>query len=407
MTTTVSLAELNSPAVRTNPYPFYAELHGHGPVSAVEPGTSTYDFVVNGYAAASQVLRDPLLKVVDDSRTGSPSWETDPTLAIFMNSVMFNNEPRHARMRRMFNQVFTARRVAGLEPAVVDIVDGLLQRMEKQAAGGAAVDYMGLFAYPVPSNVMGELLGVPEADRAWYRPLATALGVVLEIGGRTPENVAKGDAASRQLCDYFTDLAAKRRADPRDDLVTALVQALDAAQASVTPEELLANLVVLFNAGFVTTTHLIGNGLTLLMDNPQQMAVLRAHPERSPEFVEEMLRVEVPTHFVIRWASADTEIAGVPIPEGSRVLILLAAANRDPARFPDPDTFDPTRADNQGLSFGAGAHFCLGAALARLEGQRAFTMLLDRFGSITLNREPPPPRQLMLRGHDELWINVS
>ncbi|HEY2794459.1 MAG TPA: cytochrome P450 [Micromonosporaceae bacterium] len=406
MTTTVSLAPLNTPEVRRNPYPFYAQLHEHGGVCAVESGS--YQFVVHGYEAASQVLRDPTLRVVDESQLGGlPTFEAEPTQAIFLNSVMFNNEPRHGRMRKMFNQVFTARRVAGLDSAVIDIVDGLLQRMEKQGADGAPIDYMGMFAYPVPSNVMGELLGVPEEDRAWYRPLAGALGVVLEIGGRTPETVAAADAASRQLAVYFTDLAAKRRVDPRDDLITSLVQAIDAEKASLSPEELLANLVVLFNAGFVTTTHLIGNGLTLLLDHPDAMAALRAAPERSPAFIEEMLRVEVPTHFVIRWASADTEIDGVTIPKGSRILILLAAANRDPRRFPDPDRFDPSRTDFQALSFGAGAHFCLGAALARLEGQRAFEMLLNRFDEIALNREPPTPRQLMLRGYDELWITVS
>ncbi|HKD96540.1 MAG TPA: cytochrome P450, partial [Micromonosporaceae bacterium] len=127
----------------------------------------------------------------------------------------------------------------------------------------------------------------------------------------------------------------------------------------------------------------------------------------APAYIEEMLRLEGPIHFMIRWSSADTEVAGVSIPAGSRILVLLAAGNRDPARFPDPDTFNPGRTDNQILSFGLGAHFCLGAALARLEGDRAFNMLLDRFPTITLDRPPGTPGQLMLRGHDQLWLRLG
>lgn len=404
---TVSLAPLNSPEIRANPYPFYAHLHTLGQAAAVEKGTSTYAAVVHGYDTASQVLRDARLRVVDDTKMGGPpKWEDEPTQAIFLNSVMFNNDPRHARMRGMFNRVFTARRVAGLDGAVVTIVDALLDRMASRTADGSPIDYMAAYAYPVPSNVMGELLGVPEEDRDWYRPRAAALGVVLEIGGRTPENVARADAASRELAAYFTDLMAKRRVDPHDDLLTALVQATDENHEILSKEELLANLVVLFNAGFVTTTNLIGNGLTLLLDRPDALELLRTRPDLAPAFVEEMLRVEIPTHFVIRWATEDMEIEGVPVKKDDRVLILLSAVNRDPRRYPDPDTFDPLRADNQGLSFGAGAHFCLGAALARLEGQRAFTKLLERFEEIKLDRTPPPPRQLMLRGHEELWVTL-
>lgn len=408
MTATVSLAPLWTDEIRRDPYPFYAGLHKLGPLCKVEEGTSRYQFVVHGYEVAGKVLRDPTLLVVDDTTLdATPNWETDPTQAIFMNSMMFNNDPRHARMRKLFNQVFTARRVAGLDPNVQRIIEDLLDRMAENGAGGTPIDYMASYAYPVPSDVMGEMLGVPKEDRAWYRPLAGALGVVLELGGSTRANVARADAASRELAAYFTKLCDLRRTDPRDDLISALVAALDAEQTALSTEELLANLVVLFNAGFVTTTHLIGNGLTLLLNHPEEMKALREQPDLAPAYVEEMLRVEVPTHFVIRFAAEDTDIAGTPVPKGSRVLILLSAANRDPARFPDPDVFDPGRVDNQALSFGSGVHFCLGAALARLEGQRAFTMLLDRFPDIRLDREPGIPRQLMLRGHDELWVTLN
>ncbi|HKD97068.1 MAG TPA: cytochrome P450, partial [Micromonosporaceae bacterium] len=388
---TVSLADLDSVEVRRDPYPWYARMHDHGPVAKVAK-PSRFDFVISGFAAANQLLRDPTIRVVDVTRMATtPTWEEHPTQSIFMNSVVFTNNERHMKMRKMFTTVFTPRRVAALEPAVSRIVSDRLERMARIAAAGEPVEFMSEFCYPVPSDVLGELLGVPEADRAWYRPLAATLGVVLELGGSTTENTRIADEASRQLLAYFDKLCDARRDDPRDDLVTALAQAMDEGTSRVSPEELLANLVVLFNAGFVTTTHLIGNGLTLLLDHPEAMAALRADPKLAPAYIEEMLRLEGPIHFMIRWSSADTEVAGVSIPAGSRILVLLAAGNRDPARFPDPDTFNPSRTDNQILSFGLGAHFCLGAALARLEGDRAFNMLLDRFPTITLDRPPGTP----------------
>lgn len=403
----VSLDALGSDEVRRDPYPFYAKMHEYGPVCRVAPG-GRFDYVVQGFAAANQLLRDPTIRVIDESRMEfRPTWEQHPTQSIFMNSVVFTNEERHMKMRKMFSSVFTPRRVARLEPAVERIVDERLTRIAKIAADGSPVDFMREFCYPVPSDVLGELLGVPESDRAWYKPLAATLGVVLELGGATAENTRDADDASRQLLAYFADMIEQRRAEPRDDLVTALAQAMDTGASRITPEELMANLVVLFNAGFVTTTHLLGNGLTLLLDHPDALAELRAKPALAPAYIEEILRLEGPIHFMIRWASADTEVAGVPIPRGSRILVLLAAGNRDPNRFADPDTFNPDRPDNQILSFGLGAHFCLGAALARIEGDRAFTMLLERFDRIRLDRPVSTPGQLMLRGHDELWIKVD
>ena len=400
MAAEVSLASLHTDEVRRDPYPFYAELHRHGPVCRVEPG-DRYSYVVHGYDAAAQVLRDSAtFKVMDETLLGAkPTWEGNRAHAVFMNSVFFTNAPRHTRMRRMFNQTFTPRRIAALEPAV--------DRLADQAAGGAKVDFMSEFAFPLPANVLGELLGVPEADRAWYRPRALALGAILELGGATPDNVAAANTASEEITAYFGELAALRRRDPRDDLITALVQATDADGAPMSEEELLANLIVVFNAGFVTTTHLLGNGLTLLLDRPEALARLRADASLTPRYVEEILRYEVPTHFSVRWAAADSEVAGVPIPAGCWVLVLLAAANRDPARFAHPDTFDPDRTETATLSFGGGAHYCLGAALARLEGQRGLAMLLDRFGDIRLAAPPGTPRQLMLRGHEQLWLTLA
>lgn len=402
---TVSLAPLHTDEGRRDPYRIYAELHKFGPICQVEPGQH-YSFVVHGYEASSQVLKDSTtFKVVDESLTTSQvSWEQSRAHAVFMNSVFFTNAPRHTRMRKMFNQAFTPRRINGLVPAIERMTGELLDRM----AGRDKLDFMSEFAFPLPANVLGELLGVPEQDRSWYRPRALALGALLELGASSPETIRAADQAAVEITEYFGELAAQRRTDPKDDLITALVQALEVDGQALDERELLANLIVVFNAGFVTTTHLLGNGLTLLLDHPSHFAALRERPELAPSYVEEILRCEVPTHFSVRWAAADATVAGVEIPKGSWVLVLLAAANRDPARFADPDRFDPSRFDgsraDQTMSFGAGAHYCLGAALARLEGISGLTMLLDRFPDIRLAEPPGTPRQLMLRGHEELWV---
>lgn len=221
----------------------------------------------------------------------------------------------------------------------------------------------------------------------------------------------QADTAAREMTAYFADLAARRRARPGDDLVSALVQALEADGGALSEEELMANLIVLFNAGFVTTTHLLGNGLTLLLRHPRHLARLRADPGLAASYVEEILRFEVPTHFAVRWAAADAEVASTFVPQGSWLLVLAAAANRDPARFADPDTFDPARftaaRGEQTLSFGAGAHYCLGAALARLEGVCGLRQLVTRLPHLRLAQEPETPRQLMLRGYDNLWITTT
>jgi cytochrome P450 len=397
---TVSLASLHTEAGRRDPYPFYARLHERGPICPVAPG-ERYSFVVHGFEASSQVLKDSAtFRVAESSTPGSPAH------TVFMNSMFFTNAPRHTRMRRMFNQAFTPRRVHALLPSIERMTGELLDGL----SGRDRVDFMAEFAFRLPANVLGELLGVPEDDRSWYRPRALALGALLELGASSQETQHAADAAAREITPYFAELAAKRRAQPRDDLVSALVQALEADGDVLSEEELTANLIVLFNAGFVTTTHLLGNGLTLLMEHREHFARLREHPELAPSYVEEILRFELPTHFSVRWAAADTEVAGVRIAESSWVLVLLAAANRDPARFAEPDRFDPSRF-NAGkpdltLSFGAGAHYCLGAALARLEGVSGLRAVVERFPAIRLAEPAGVPRQLMLRGHEQLWVTT-
>jgi cytochrome P450 len=402
---TLSIEPLFSNEVRLDPYAYYAELHKHGPVCRLDADGRQYQFLVTGYDACSEVLRGHDFMVMDDTlAAGKPSWEENRTRAIFFNSMMFTNSPRQPRMRHLFSRTFTPRRIEAMEPVIEQIAGRLLDRLAERAG---PVDLMGEYAFPLPASVLGRLLGVPDEDLPWYRERAAALSKVIELGGGTAENYRKSDEASTDLTDYFAKMVADRRANPGDDLISALVQAQDEDPGLVSERELLSNLVIVFNAGFVTTVHLMGNGLTILLERPEHLARLRQEPARAPAYIDEILRLEGPTHFVARFAATDTEVARVPVPAGSGVLVLLSAANRDPSRFADPDSFDPDRPVTSHLAFSIGAHYCMGAALARIEGQLGLTKLLQRFPSLSLAEEPPPPRQLMLRGHDRLLINLS
>lgn len=405
--TTVSLQGLLSRQGRRNPYPFYAELHRNGPVCRVDSRADRFDFVVHGFDAVNKVLRDPVFRAMGadyPDRRGLP-WREHPALRILTSSIFVTDGPDHQRVRRLFGQVFTPRRVAALEPAIVRITEALLDRMAELGAGGEPVDLMAEFALPLPSNVIGELLGVPEQDRPWFPPRVRAFGAILDLGTGTWRGLQAADRAAEELAGYFTDLVARRRAQPRDDLVSALVRA-QGDGAELSDAELVANLITMFNAGFVTTTHMIGNGLTLLLERPDLLAAMLADPDRALATVEEVLRYEAPVQFSIRWASRDTEVMGVPVAEGSRVLVLYGAANRDPRRFADPDTFDPARTDNPHTSFGGGLHYCFGAALSRQEGILALPMLLRRFPRLAVAGPPGERDKLMLRGYDHLPVTV-
>lgn len=402
----VSLGPLLSKEGRRDPNPFYADLHARGPVSLLTDPADRFDVVVHGYDAVHQALRDPALHVMTGDypdRRGTRRWRAHAALQVLVKSIFFTEGGDHTRVRRLFSQAFSARRVAALEPAIVRIIERRLDRLAELGAGGAPVDVLAEFALPVPSDVVGELLGVPEADRDWFPERVRAFGAILDLGVGVWRFQQAADAAAEDLTGYFRDLVAARRAEPREDLVSALVH----TDAELHDDELVANLLTMYNGGFVTTTHLIGNGLTLLLARPEERQRVLADPARAAGFVQEVLRHEPPTHFSIRWAAEDTEVAGVAVARDSRVLVLLGAANRDPARFPDPDAFDPGRDQGQPLSFGAGPHYCLGAVLSKMEGQFALPMLLRRYPDLALDGEPGPRTTLMLRGYETLPVRLS
>ncbi|ONI68787.1 hypothetical protein BWI15_38100 [Kribbella sp. ALI-6-A] len=425
------LQGLFSAAGLEDPYRYYAELRRHGPVSLIG-GSSPYAAVVTGYDAVNQVLRDPRVRVTDDvfaDEQAGPGWREHPVLAALHNSMMYSNGDRHTRARQLLQQVFTPRRVQELQPAMVrqigQLIDGLADRL---AADGEA-DFMTEFAYLLPSSVVAALLGIPEHDLAWFRPRVERIVEFLDVTGKTDEVLRRANDATVELSDYYHRLIAERRRSPSDDLISRLVS----AEHDVSDDELVCNLLVLFNASFVTTIHLLGNGMWLLLDRPE----LRSCPPE--QFVEEVLRYESPVQFVARYADDVLEIAGTTIPPKEVFLVMLGAANRDPANFPEPDRFDPARfardpythtaerraggnmrwgaaptdgaagaggENSRPLSFGVGPHFCLGASLARAEAQLAFPLLLQRFPGLRKVRPPVRYPQQFLRGFESMPVEV-
>lgn len=406
MDAAVSLSELLSEEGRRNPYGFYARLHEIGEAVPLGPA-DRHAAVVCGYQAVDRVLCDPGFRVPDaeyNDRNGT-WWRTHPVVRTLLTGFPNVNGADHARVHRLFGQALTARRVAALEPDIIRSTDRWLDRLAELGADAQPVDFMASFAVPLPVDVIGELLGVPEPDRAWLPRLVQDFDAILELGQRSVRELKAANTAAVELSDYFADLLDSRRADPRDDLISSLVRIDDPAKLS--EPELLASLLVTFNAGFRTTANMFGNGLALLIEHPDALAALRTDLSLAPGYVEEILRYEPPLHFAVRIAARDAEIAGVPIAAGRSVLVLIGAANRDPRRFPDPDTFDPTRTDNRHLTFSAGPHYCLGAALGRMEGRLALPRLVSRFPVLAHATEPGERRKLMLRGFDELPVRLS
>jgi cytochrome P450 len=313
---------------------------------------------------------------------------------------MLNSDPPdHTRLRRLVATAFTMRRVELLRPRVAEITEDLLAGL----AGQDEVDLVDAFAFPLPVTVICELLGVPHADRDAFRAWSTTL-----VSAGEAETLA---VAGRDMAAYLRQLIAAKRAAPADDMVSALVQAHEDDGDRLTEAELVAMAFLLLVAGHETTVNLIANGVLALLRHPDQLAALRGDPALLSGAVEEFLRYDGPiSHATLRYTVEPVELSGVTIPAGEFVVVSLSSANRDGDRFPDADRLDITRAAGGHLAFGHGIHFCLGAPLARLEGQIAIGRLLDRFPGLSLAVDPDQLRwrnSTLLRGLESLPVRLS
>ncbi|MFB8395000.1 cytochrome P450 family protein [Streptomyces yangpuensis] len=382
------------PAFLANPFPLYRELREEGPVRRVVIAGGLDAWLVTRYEDALAALSDTRLS--SDVRDASdprllaqlPETERDSMLSNMLRS----DPPDHTRLRRLVSKAFTARRVAELRPRVQAITDRLLDRI---APAGHA-DLVAEFALPLPVTVIGELLGVPADDRHDFQYWTDRM----IMRGAQPPDPAVVNEAWQHMRAYVTDLIRAKRAQPGDDLLSGLITARD-EQQRLSEDELIAMVFLLLAAGYITTVNLIGGGIAMLLAHPAQLDLLRADPELLGGAVEEFLRYDGPVSpGIARFAREDLDIAGVSVPRGATVLIASAIADRDPARFPDPDRLDITRQDNAHLAFGHGVHYCLGAPLARLEGHIAIGSALRRLPGLALAVAPDeiPWRPGGLRG---------
>ncbi|QLQ35881.1 cytochrome P450 [Micromonospora robiginosa] len=375
---------MKAPATVSSPYPHYHALRAAASKYRMEQPGQGIGWVLTGYDECRAQLRNPALdKSAQRPRMGDSRGRQGARTLLFLDG------PEHTRLRGLVSRVFTPRRVETLRPRLAGFVDGLLDDVAREVGPtGGEVDIVGSFGFPLPVMVIGELVGVPPEDWPLLRRLTRAASAGLEIFA--PEEVLKAsDQALGEMEEYFTDLVRKRRENPRDDLASALGQVeIDGDRLGL--DELIQVIVLLFGAGFQTMTDLIGLGTHALCRNPDQLDRLRAEPDLTRSAIEELLRYDSPVHVLGRAAVEDTAfLDGTPLRAGEHVITLIGAANRDPARYADPDTLDIARfagaePPETPLSFAWGPHHCLGAQLARAEGQIAFRRLVDRFAVVEL-----------------------
>ncbi|MGH3980576.1 MAG: cytochrome P450 family protein [Pseudonocardiaceae bacterium] len=359
----------------------YAELAAAGRVHRITLPTGAPAWLITGYDEARRALTDPRL-VRGGPLHGALGDQLPPDVkAAIGNHLLNHNPPDHTRLRRLVGAAFTRRRVEQLAPRIQQIADALLDALD----GTVETDLIATFAYPLPMTVICELLGVPDGDRDDFRSWTTTA-----IAGPFAGTEAYV-AAATTIVGYSRELLAGKRRSPTDDLLSALVEVRDGGDR-LSEDELIAMVFLLVAAGHETTVNLIGNGVHALLTHPEQLALLRAEPDRLPAVVEELLRFAGPLQVTMPLVTAEpVELGGVPIPAGETVFAGLLAANRDPARVANPAELDIGRAEHSHLAFGHGIHHCLGAPLARLEGRIALQTLLSRFPGLRL---AVPPHEL-------------
>jgi pimeloyl-[acyl-carrier protein] synthase len=377
-TSTLSLYHLLDPEVLANPYPLFRRLRTESPVHW---DAFLHTWIVTRYVDVLHVLH-----TFSAERTHTPEKlrsvglsDMCPIAQLMVKQMLFMDPPAHTRLRSLASQAFSPARVAVLRSHIREIVGRLLDDVQ----GRAEMDIIHDLAEPLPSIVTAEMLGVPLEDRHQLKAWSANFAEMLGNFQHNPEHAPRMLRTVQEMTDYFRDTIRRQKAQPREGLVHSLMTAeVDGDRLS--DEEVVATSIVTMVGGLETTTNLIGNGVLTLLRNPEEMKRLRDDLSLIPSAVEEMLRYESPSQHTGRLAAEDVEIGGRTIRKGQAVMAVMAAANRDPERFPDPDCFNIRRTDNRHLAFGYAAHFCFGAALARAEAQEAFDAIMRRLHNLQL-----------------------
>ncbi len=383
-----------------DPYPDFATLREHAPLCR-QPDDSV---VVSRYDDVRAVLTDAARFSSDKRVDFRPKFGDGPLYEHHTTSLVFNDPPYHTRVRKLLQPFFAVQTLRRMEDSVSRMVDELLDR----AADRRIIDVVGEFAVAIPLNLVGDLLGVPRGER---EPLRAWAGLIL--GGlepvRTAEQLAAGHRAVEEFKAYLRELIAHKRAHPSKnadlDILWTLIQAADAGDG-LTELEIIHNSIFMLNAGHDTTTSLIANGIDLLLRFPAELERLKRDPALLKTAVEEMLRYESPLQIGNRRSSVEVEIQGETLPAGTFIHVAIAAANRDPRQFADPDVFDVAREPNRHVAFGHGIHFCAGNAVARMEAQVAFGRLLARFPRLRRAGPTVRPDRSRFRVVDELQVEL-
>ncbi|HTY29977.1 cytochrome P450 [Mycobacterium sp.] len=397
------LLQLLDPANRADPYRLFAQCRDLGPLQLPQTNLTVF----SAYRDCDEVLRHPSSSSSNMNSTVAKRQLEAGLLQPrpFPPGFLFLDPPDHTRLRKLAAKAFSPKVVNALEPEITALVDRLLDRIAEKGEFDVVKD----FAYPLPVAVICRLLGVPLDDEPQFSQASAVLAQALDpfstITGVPPDVVNERTQAVRRLRGYLHQLIERRRSEPGEDLLSGLI-AVEESGDQLTEDEIVSTCNLLLIAGHETTVNLIGNAILAMLRNPIHWAALGADPARAPAIVEETLRYDPPVQLAGRVAAADVTIGDVDVPAGDIMMVLLAAAQRDPAEFDRPDTFDPDRGTLRHLGFGRGIHYCLGAPLARLEAGVALSAVTARFPDARLTGEPHYKANVTLRGLAELTVAV-
>jgi cytochrome P450 len=380
-----------------DPHPHYHRMRAATPILSVPEWD---EYVFTRWEDCERILRDPTMSADPSRRRLQVPFMDFGEGMERPSTMLMMDPPDHTRLRKLVSKAFTPRTVEQLRPHVAELAHGMLDDADPKG-----FDLIASLGYPLPVTVICELLGVPAEDRHLFGPWSSDASRMLD-GDLDDATIQRGILAFMSLVNYLNGIFEERRAAPRDDLLTALLAAEEEGER-LSEEELRSTVVLLFVAGHETTMNLIGNGTVALLHQRDQWERLVADPSLAPGAVEEVLRFDGPVHLTGRTATVPSQVGDVLVEPGQGCVTLLAAANRDPERFPDPDRLDITRPDNHHLTFSQGIHYCLGAALARLEGQEVFKALVQRFPRLELTEEPVHRDHFVLRGYKSVEVTAG
>jgi cytochrome P450 len=385
-----------------NPYPWYARLREVAPIYYSEVFGN---YLLTRYRDCSDVLVSSSIGKADSkwADVEMPNWRERATTRYLFASMLRLNPPAHTRVRGLVNQAFAERTVAAMRGRIEGIVDRVLDDLADAGSDGSVVDLQEVVSYPMTTAIMGSMVGLSEADNVLFRRLVGEIARILDPD-ITPDELEAADEATIEIQKHFAELIDERTVRPRNDIVSALIAVRDADGDRLSLDEMQATLALLFLAGLDTSALTISTGVHTFLTHPDQIAALQADPSLAGTAMEEVMRWDTAAQVAHRRVLRDCEFGGVALPTGATISVVLGAANRDPELFVNPDAFDITRKGPRTLSFGAGNHYCIGSAVARLEGSVFFPRIFQRFPNLALAEPAERRNTVAIRGFHRIPV---